>query len=120
MIDVPAIDMPIARPTEIADVQLVWLKNAVGVWADEKAVLIVMRVRIVMVVMHAELRRVARPDEILAIVVRDENSLPAILEGVQIAVGVFFQFVEIDDVELIAIGQARAEQADAAVYIVKD
>ena len=72
-------------------------------------------VRAVVVVVKAELGRVAGPDEVLAVVVGDEDVLLAVLEGVQGAVGVLLGLAEVGDVELVAVTEVRAEQADRAL-----
>ena len=73
-----------------------------------------------MVVVQAHLGRVAGEEEVLAVIVGDEDVLMAALEGIQFAVGVFFLLVEEDQVELVAVGQARAEDADGAIGVAEN
>ena len=67
--------------------------------------------------MEAELSVVARKNEIVAIVVRDERILMPIVEGVEQAIGVFFGLVEPNDVVLILVAQAVSEDANSSIGV---
>ena len=65
VIDVEAVDVPIARPAQVDDVERVRLKDADGIGADQEAVVVELEGRLVVIVVHAALRRVAGEDEVL-------------------------------------------------------
>ena len=113
---VPA-PVAVAGPAEVADVDRVRLEIADGVGADQEAVLVELERRRVVVVVQADLGRVAGKDEILAVVIGEEQVLAAVVERVERGVGVFFPLTEVDQVELVAIREPGAEEPDAAVDV---
>ena len=66
---------------------------------------------------HADLRRVAGDDEVLAVVVGEDQVLPTVVERVQLAVRVLLPLAEVGDVPLVAVGVAGAEEPDRAVDV---
>src|ERR1700730_17800901 len=94
--------------------------HARRVGTDQKAVVVIMGAALVMVVMEADLRRVTRKEEVLAVVIEDQRILMPVRERVQKAVGIFFGLIEINQVELVAIGKSRAEQADRAIRVIEN
>ena len=113
-------DVPVAGKADIIGVDLVGLKDADGIGPDEKAVVVEMDGRLVVVVVEADLRGIARHEEVLPVIVHDEHVLAAIVERVQAAVGVLFELVEEQDVELVAVGKPRPEEADGAVRVAEN
>src|SRR5262249_26283205 len=118
--DVEAIDVPVARPAEIGDVEPVRLEHADRIGAHQKAVLVKLEAGVVVVGGGAELRRVTGKDEVLDVIIRDDEVLVAVVERIQLAVGVLFEWAEIDEVELLTVGVAVAEQAHAAVDVAEN
>src|SRR5207302_9446728 len=115
--DVVTADVPIAGPAEISDIQRVRREDADRIRPNEEVVLIEVERRTIMVVMNAELGRVAGKEEILPIIVGDVDVLMAALERVQFAIGILLLLIEPEQVELIAVGQPRAEDADGPVGV---
>ena len=112
VVDVDAIDVPVAGPAQIHGANLMGLKHADRIGPHQESVPVKHQpVTVVLVVMDAELRRVARPNEVLSKIVGDRHRLISIAKRVQPAVGVFLQLIEHDRVVLIAIRIGRAEDA---------
>ena len=80
MRDVEAIDVPVAGEAEIDGLDMVRLGDAGWVWTNEKLVAIVAEVRTVVVVQSAQLGRVAREHEVLAVAIQNYHRLIAELE----------------------------------------
>ena len=106
-------DVAVAGPAEVGDVDLVRLEDADRVGADQEAVLVELERRRVVVVVQADLRRVAGEDEVLAVVVGEDQVLAAVVERVELAVGVLLPLAEVGQVALVAVGVAGAEEPDA-------
>src|SRR5262249_11007874 len=75
-------DVPVTSPAQVGNVQTMRRKRARRVGADQEVVLVEVKSRPVMVVMHAHLGRVAGEEKILAIIVGDVNVLMMALESV--------------------------------------
>src|SRR5262249_20817202 len=87
---------------------------------DEKIVLVKMARRMIVVEMEAEQRGVTVPVRVLSEDVGDVDALIAEVRRVQLAVGIFFELMKGDGVELIAIVRIIAEQAHAEIDIAED
>src|SRR5439155_24380091 len=90
---------------------------------DELVPVEVYVVGVIAVVVKAQLRGVAGPDRILAVVVRDRYVFLARIEDiahedtVQAAVGVLLERTEVGEVVLVAVRAVVAEEADAEVVV---
>src|SRR5207253_1820292 len=76
--------------------------------------------RFVVVVVKTRLRRISGEDEVLAIIVRNDHLLFAVSERVELAIGVLFLLIEPDEIELIAIREARPEETHRAVRVAEN
>ena len=65
--EVEAADVAVAGPAEVGDVDLVRLEDADRVGPHQEVVLVEVEARLVVVVVDADLRRVAGQDEVLAV-----------------------------------------------------
>ena len=86
-----AVDVPVARPAKVDHIEFMGLEDAHRVGPDQEAVRVEVLRGVVVVVVKADLGRVAGEEEVLAVVVGDEDVLPPVVEGVQLAVGVLLR-----------------------------
>ena len=102
-------DMSISRPPEVVGTNIMGAHIAHIRGANEKAVtivllpIVILGSSIITVMMKTELRGIALPDKILPIQIGHHHLPISDLKLVQLAVGIFFQEVEIGDIPLIAI-----------------
>ena len=87
---------------------------------DDAAVRVVVRAAVIEVRVEAPLRRVALPQEILAIEIRDHDFLLAVVEGVQLRVRVLLAHVEAGHVVLETIVYCIAEDPRAEIDVVEN
>ena len=118
--DVDAPDMAIACEAEIVGIDLMRAEDTDRVWSDEEVIAVEFDAGLIVVVVEAELCGVAWEQEVLAEVVEDESVLVAVIKGIKEAVGFLFGLIKPNDVELIAVGEPRAEESDGAVGISED
>ena len=107
----------IPGPAEVTGIHSVPLKVPYRIWTHQEAVLVELERGGVVVVVETDLRRVAREKEVLAVVVGEEQVLAAVIERVKCRVRVFLPLTKIDEVELIAVRESRAEEPDTAVNV---
>src|SRR5262249_48644854 len=112
--------MSVAGPAQIGDVDRVRLKDTVRIGPHQKPVLVKVKRRSIVVVVNADLCCVARPDEILSVIIANEDVLVAILESVEIAVRILLELLEINQIELVSIRKLRAKEPYGAIGIAKD
>ena len=74
----------------------------------------------VVVVVKADLRRVALPPGVLPEQVRDEHGLIPEVRRVQLAVGVLLEHVEVGGVELIAIARVIPKEPNSQIRVAED
>src|SRR6202050_1370997 len=91
--------------------------HADGRRAHQEAVVIVVNTGRVVVVVHAELRRVALEKEILLVDVREDDLLFSSAPGIQAAVGVLLKQVEVGQVVLPAVGIEVAEKTHTGLLV---
>ena len=93
--DVEAVDVPVAGPAEVdARRPRAAAKTPTGSGRTRKSFVSNLKLGLVAVVVEADLRRVAGPDEVLPVVVGDDRVLLAVVERVEQAVGVLLRLVE--------------------------
>ena len=121
-------DVAAAEPAEIADANAVGDGAGAGILVDditdgrganEEAVVVVMKAGIVFVPGGHEFRGVAREKEILQVNAAEKDLLVAAVEGVESAVGVFFNEVKIGEVVFDAIAVEVAEDAQGRLFVDK-
>src|SRR5271155_3093804 len=102
-------DVAVSRPSNVDGMDAVRMQNALREnranrgGADQKTIVVVMNGGVVFIVVNAELRRVTLKEEVLAINVSDDHLLIPEFHGIQTAVGVFFEKVEIGEIVLPAV-----------------
>ena len=94
--------------------------SPIGRRPHQKAVLVIVKAGIVAVVEETEFRGVSLGKEILDIKIADVNLLVPLVEGIQAAVGVFFEEVKVSQVVVEAIGAQVAEDADSGLLFGED
>src|SRR5947207_370551 len=126
--EIEAMDVAAAEPAEIADANAVGDGAGAGILVDditdgrganEEAVVVVMKAGIVFVPGGHEFRGVAREKEILQVNAAEKDLLVAAVEGVESAVGVFFNEVKIGEVVFDAIAVEVAEDAQGRLFVDK-
>ena len=94
-------------------------KNTGRIRSHQHIVAIIFHTGLIAVVMQTDHRRIARKNEVLTEVIGDQRVLVAIVKRVQSAVCVLLRLIEPDQIELIPIGQSRAEQTHCAIGVGK-
>src|ERR1700689_5784152 len=102
-------DVAVSGPSNVRGVDAVRMQNALREncadrgWPNQKTIVVVMNGGIVFFVVNAELPRVPLKEEILTINVSDDYLLVPHRHGIQTAVGIFFEEVEIGEIVLPAV-----------------
>src|SRR6185369_7537775 len=109
-----------SRETDIVATNLMRYGKSEDGRTHRESVLIVMERLVVTIVMVAEFYRVALLESILPVQVGYIDLLIACIEGVQAAVGILLEHLEVGQVELVPICFEVAEQTSAKVAIVED
>src|SRR3954469_18673980 len=91
-----------------------------GSRANDVAVFIIMGAAVIEIRVKAKLRGVALPKKILAIQIRDDHFLVAIVEGVQFGIGVLLAHVEAGDIVLKTIIIPIPKNAAAEIDVIKN
>src|SRR5260370_39774399 len=115
--DIYFFNVPIARPSDVVDAYVVRPHAANRSRTHQEPVVIKMNAGVVFVVVIAELRGVTLREEILYIEVPQEHLLMTVLEGVQPAVGVFFQEEEIGGVVLKSVRSQVSADANPRLLL---
>ena len=118
--EVQAADVAVAGEAHVLGHHLVGLGQADGRGSRQDAVLVVVEVGLVLALVEAGRHRVAGRQEVLAEDVGDGHLLLALLEGVELAVGVLLEEVEVDRVVLPPVARGVAEEARAQVGVAED
>src|SRR5271168_3894502 len=94
--------------------------RADGRGAHEKTVVVVMNAGIILVPRADKFGGVTGKEKVLKIDVSQNNLLMAAIEGVEAAVGVFFEHLEVHGVVLDAVAVPIAENAQAGLLVDKE
>src|SRR5207244_2268297 len=100
--DIVGADVAVPGQAQVCHILTVWCKHADRVGPDEKTILVEVKRRSIMVVMHAQFGCIAGEDEILTEIVGDQHVLMPALKGIQAAVSILFLLIEEDQVELVS------------------
>src|SRR5271163_2506170 len=118
-----AADVPIARPAEVGGVNAVCFDlvveddHANGRRAHQETVVVVMNSALIVVITHAELRGIALKEKILPVCIGDNHLLISSRPGIEPAVGVLLEQIEVSQVVLPAIRIQIAEKSHAGLFV---
>ena len=113
-------DMSTARPPQVDDIQFMGGEHTHSIRTDQEAIAVELDRRLVMHIVETKLCGIAEHKQILPVEVGNDNALVSPVKGIQLAVRLFLQHVEEDEVVLKAVIAQITKQACPKVRIVKN